>query len=90
MKYIIVEYGGCEVPILFDDIIEHCKMADAWEKVISAGECQIIATNQRNETLSTVTNEFNIQAYGKSVSLNLNSRPDDAMIIYDFVVRTLR
>lgn len=90
MKYIIVEHAGFEVPILFDDIIEHNKMAEAFHHIVSAGECKIIATNQPNKECATVTNEFDVRAYGRSSSLKLNSRPKDALIIYNFIVRPLR
>ena len=90
MKYIIVDYRGCEVPILFEDVIEHSTFNNAFSHIVSAGECKIIATKEENKECRTVTNEFNVNAFGESQSLKLKSRPEDAEIIWNFIMRPLR
>ena len=74
MKYIIVKNLGLELPIVFNEIIEHSRIAENWEnKVISAGFCSIHAKDS-------------VMVHGSSRSLNINSRPEDAKIISDSLI----
>jgi len=69
MKYIIIDVNGVEIPILFNETIYHYQIAKAFNyKVISAGHVNINATS--------------LNVFGKSHSLNIYSRPNDALIIF--------
>ena len=74
MKYIIVQSGGCETPILFTELMDHCQVAGGL-KVVSAGFVSI--GTKRVDTGIGGYEELECTAYGKSVSLNLSSRPDE-------------
>jgi hypothetical protein len=69
-KYLIVESRGLELPIVFNSIIDHSQIASAFarEHILSAGKCSSGDSNQW-------------QCYGKSVTLNLESRQCDARIL---------
>ncbi len=71
MKYIIVEKNLCEVPIIFPDCLEHSTFANM--KPISAGKCSIGYDMNHHD--------MDYDAWGKSKSLNLGSRPQDSNII---------
>jgi hypothetical protein len=64
MKYIVLENpSGLEFPIIFPSFIEHSAMLQYTKglcKAISAGECKIVLDKMR--------------CFGRSVSLNLESR----------------
>lgn len=65
-KYIILSSYGMEVPVVFSPILQHDEVA-AGKRVIAAGFCVY-----ENNTW---------RAWGKSVSLNIPSRPEDAEIL---------
>jgi hypothetical protein len=69
MKYIIFEnYSGLQYPIIFPNFIQHCDIVRKIEhRPISAGF--IIIKNNKYEI------------YGKSVSLNLYSKPSDESLL---------
>lgn len=67
VKYIIVKKGITEVPVLFSEVLLHCEVAGQGQ-VTSAGFCQRTA-------------EGKWRVAGKSVSLNLEARPQDAEIL---------
>ena len=73
MKYIVFKHLGDEVPVLFSDIIQHRSMAAIMgltdKQLISAG----FVAKTRGE----------IDAFGESYTLNLQSRPEDTRIIAD-------
>ncbi len=75
MKYIIVNVMDCELAVLFDEILQHVQVAQGFEtqgiKVISAGQCAPVTGH----------------VWGKSVSLKLNSRPEDSELIKKSVER---
>lgn len=64
-KYVIVEVMGCEIAIVFNEILGHNEIYCL--KVISAGFCSI-----RNNKVTV---------WGKSDSLGKESREEDAEII---------
>lgn len=70
MKYVIVRDHGIELPIIFDEIINHNTFADL--NPISAG----FVTLEKDLEGKTVA-----IAGGKSISLNKKSRPEDSAII---------
>ncbi len=71
MKYIIVIDNGIEQAVLFSEAMEHKTAAAGFAKVVAAGK------------FGTVTKDFciSVNAFGKSVGLKLESRPEDAEII---------
>ena len=70
MKYVIIEVMDMEVPIIFSDFIDHTNFLHM--KPISAGKCKV--------DIDLDKGVFYI-VYGKSVSLKLKSRPEDAELI---------
>jgi len=72
MKYIIIDSALCgEYPILFPDHINHCDMVRRFEnnKIISAGKVIFHGEDRWIETV------------GKSISLGLDSREKDEILI---------
>ena len=70
-KYIIIDHMGVETPILFPVFVEHSFIAMG-SKVISAGFFDVWANEEADIVVS---------AYGKSVTLNVKNRDEDAEII---------
>ncbi len=66
-KYLIVDDRGCELPIIFNPIIDHAKVAKGFFKVISAGFCR--------------KNASGYAAWGGSVTLGIQNRLQDAEIL---------
>lgn len=72
MKYIIVDKGGLELPIVFNDTVEtHNTVYRDNTKIVSAG-------------YATVRNGAWL-CYGMSVSLHIVSRPQDTEILNKFL-----
>lgn len=74
MKYIIVDKGGIELPIVFEGtILQHNEVLPFWfkENVVSAGFCSLDNSGWR--------------CWGKSISLNKASRPIDEVILNKFL-----
>ena len=68
-KYIIIEFDGVEVPLVFSRYLQHEHMAQlAGTNVLSAGFCKLDPAGR------WVTD-------GESVSLKMNVRPQDAQIL---------
>lgn len=67
MKYVIIK-NSClqECPIVFADVLQHSDVIQA-HRVVSAGFCDLY--------------DGKWQAWGKSVSLDKSSRPEDAEIL---------
>lgn len=65
-KYIIIEHAGCEIGIMFDNLLEHATMA-ANKKPIAAGFFTV-------HTIAAGPNDENVSVWGKSVTLNLSAR----------------
>jgi hypothetical protein len=79
MKYVIVDVGGLELPIIFPDIINHSQFK-GWCPV-SAGEVQLYGANGQLEGACCCENAIDVSVFGKSVTLELKSRPEDKEII---------
>lgn len=69
-KYIIIENMEMEYPIVFNPILKHDIFSSF--KIVSAGFCQRDADDK-------------FVVWGKSISLKLNSRPEDADILNKFL-----
>jgi len=67
-KYIIVTDGGLEFAIIFDKILAHKNISAGRTQVVSAGFCSLDSDGVWH-------------TYGKSESLSLDSRPQDAKIL---------
>ncbi len=85
-KYIILELPtGIEAPILFSKFIEHAQLVANVKptgKVVSAGFVSFDGNPDKPF-------QAGFTCYGKSVSLDLHSRPEDSKIIqkdYEFSV----
>lgn len=78
MKYVIIRDSGCELPIVFDEIIRHDRFIDL--NPISAG----FVTLEKDLEGKTIA-----IAGGKSISLNKKSRPEDSGIITDSLNRRI-
>ena len=75
-KYIIVELGGMEVPLVFSRFLQHEDVASAIpNKICSAGFCELSSMG------TWITS-------GVSVSLNLDAREQDAKILNEHVGTT--
>lgn len=68
MKYVIVEYRGCELPILFDPILGHDQVVNPniGALRLSAGEVSFV--------VSGVLEEILVSCWGQSITLGLKSR----------------
>ena len=70
-KYIIIDNGGVEVPIVFDEILSHKEMSYN-KTVISAGFLDVW--------------ENEVSVFGESVTLNIKSRKEDAILIKKMLI----
>ena len=70
LKYVIYEWGGLELPIVFSSYLSHGDVSFAGEKrsAKSAGYCELDATGRWAVS-------------GQSVTLKLDARPQDAAIL---------
>jgi hypothetical protein len=76
LKYIISEYS----PIIFNETLNHSDVARCLHsKVLSAGFVNI-QVRMKSEL-------FSVTAYGKSISLGIESRPEDSKILEEFLTR---
>jgi len=82
IKYIVVEdpNSGYLFAILFNGMISHVDMVPKKYKCISGGFCTI-------DTVLILTDS--VKVFGKAESLGLNSRSEDARLIYHTLSRTL-
>lgn len=72
MKYIIIDNGGYDTPVIFDEATDHSMMAsDSFgfkKNVVAAGFVRFSSDG--------------LYCYGRSISLKIESRPDeDARLI---------
>jgi hypothetical protein len=67
IKYLIVKKEGVEVPVLFSEVLLHREVAGQGQ-VLAAGFCERTA-------------EGKWRVAGRSLSLNLGTRPEDAEIL---------
>jgi hypothetical protein len=66
-KYVIIRKDWAELPLVFSEQLQHAEMAGLHEPV-AAGFCELAA-------------DGTWRVAGRSVSLNLHSRPEDAAIL---------
>jgi hypothetical protein len=66
MKYIVIDSGGLELPILFPDVIKHKDIPV--KNAISAGTVQIWTSEDGT---------INVSCFGESVSLKVKSRASE-------------
>jgi hypothetical protein len=82
-KYIIIEKGSVEVPILFSHLIGHDEMAIGY-KVVSAGFFEVAALPSEKDV-----NDIEVDAYGGSITLKLQARKEiDSKLIKEFLRRS--
>ena len=72
-KYIIVKEQGCELAILFHEVISHDKFLKVYDKdsIVSAGFFQVDIKDE----------ELSVLAFGESTTLKKKSRKEDAIYI---------
>ena len=78
-KYIIKVLRGIEVAILFDPLISHCDIGtkgDSRGETISAGFFGAFA-----EPTEEDDKKISVGVWGKSVTLKMDSRPEDEALI---------
>ena len=85
MKYIIFDKLGLETPLIFEDIVEHSTFQHL--KIISAGEVTLYGADGPIENACSCNNDIEVSAFGKSVTLGVKSRPEDAKIIHRALTR---
>ena len=69
LKYVIYEWGGMELPIVFSSYLSHGDVLfNGGEKAKSAGYCELDTVGRWAVS-------------GQSVTLKLDARPQDAMIL---------
>lgn len=74
MKYVIVQKAGSEVAVLGCDFMEHNDLKGN-STAIAAGQCRI----------KVINNRVRISVWGKSTTLGLDSRDEDAQVILDTI-----
>jgi hypothetical protein len=68
LKYIVFDTGLCDSIVLFPDVIQHRDIANGMQwPVLGAGFIQLDANCEWH-------------CFGKSISLNVASRPEDTLI----------
>ena len=71
-KYIIIEVRGIECAIVFDPLISHCDIGtkgDSRGKIVAAGMFEVGAEKSEYDS-----NDISVCVFGKSVTLELESR----------------
>lgn len=92
MKYLIIQgEDGAEFPVFCCAPQTHADMARAWRRtpasrVVSAGFCSIIVSPNGDDAAVPVW----VATYGRSESLNLHPRKEDARLIAAFLHATAR
>lgn len=79
MKYVIIDHGGLELPIIFCDIINHNVFAHLHP--VSAGEVRLYGADGPNPDACCCENAIRVAVSGQSTTLKLKSRPEDEEII---------
>jgi len=78
-KYIIQEVNGHEVAIMFNALISHCDIGTCHEsrgKTVSAGFFAVGAKASENDP-----DDIDVSCFGKSTTLKLESRKEDAVLL---------
>jgi len=75
-KYIIFEYMGHELPVIFSSVITHSDVAAGHlGQAVSAGEVLFLGTDIDADGCY-VSNVIEVKCSGESTTLGLKSRPD--------------
>ena len=80
MKYLIIKKGGLELPVIFSEIESHDEVAkklNVFSDLVSAGFCRFEMDENGDGTAA-----LSVRCWGKSVSLGIQSRPEDGYLIY--------
>lgn len=85
MKYIIFKDCGQECAIIFPDIINHSRFQNF--NPISAGEVELYGAQEPLKTTCCCENAIDVNVFGQSTTLELKSRPEDAVIIQRELMR---
>lgn len=85
MKYVMIEYRGVKCPIIFPEIIPH----DYFKNMhpVSAGTVELYGAQEPPANTCCCENGIDVSVKDKSVSLELESNPEDAAIISTEVLR---
>jgi len=82
-KYIVVEDGGIECPIIFTNFLGHKEIGKD-KRIISAGFCDIGIKYSSDG----VPDGLEVACWGESISLETKSRPvEDAWLIRRMILR---
>lgn len=82
MKYLIIKKRGLELPVIFSEIESHDEVAKKLNvfsdtELVSAGFCRFEMDENGDGTAA-----LSVRCWGKSVSLGIQSRPEDDYLIY--------
>lgn len=77
MKYVVIDTGGLEHPIIFDESMNHGSVVKGPVTVISAGFCSFSPAENTGPT------NLKVNCWGHSLSLGVKSRLeiDEALIL---------
>jgi hypothetical protein len=79
MKYVILDVGGIETPIIFPEHVPHDKFCNM--KPVSAGFVKLYGDDKPMPSACCCENAITVSVYGESVGLKLKSRPIDRLLI---------
>ena len=74
-KYIIATYGCGEIAIMFDSLLSHDSVASGFT-IVSAGFFLVNSCSASNDLL-----DIEVSCFGKSVSLGVDARKEDNVLI---------
>jgi len=89
LKYIMLDFGGTPVPVIFPSILQHADIANG-NKVLSAGFVQLHGDDSPDPGNSVLENSVEVCVFGESHSLKVKSLPEDAEIIRREINRWMR
>jgi len=87
MKYVIINNGyGLECPIIFSNLIQHSQFRGL--NPISAGFIKIESTQINTKIMDREVKDISIKCYGRSDSLNIESREEDSELVKNDVLKS--
>jgi len=86
LKYIMLDDLSA---IVFSEHLEHHRVAEAFPNVISAGFCDISGSDSKDEEIIRGRG-LDVSVWGRSTTLKLDSRPEDAYLIKRMLERPLK
>jgi len=89
LKYIMLDFGGSPVPVIFPSMLQHTDVANG-NKVLSAGFVQLHGSNAPNPGSCILENAVEVCVFGESRSLKVKSLPEDNEIIRREINRWMR